>query len=84
MLGTLAGDRDAYAYLPESVKRFPSPAGLAERMAAAGFERIRYLVLAGGIIAIHSASRPTERHGGTGWREDREPLLRTAAGDRWS
>ena len=59
MLGALAGDRDAYAYLPESVKRFPSPAGLAERMAVGGFERIRYLVLAGGIIAIHSASRPS-------------------------
>ena len=28
LLGALAGDRDAYAYLPESVKRFPSPAGL--------------------------------------------------------
>ena len=30
LLGTLAGDRDAYTYLPESVKRFPSPHGLAE------------------------------------------------------
>ena len=38
MLGTLAGDRDAYSYLPESVKRFPPPHGLAERMDAAGFE----------------------------------------------
>jgi demethylmenaquinone methyltransferase / 2-methoxy-6-polyprenyl-1,4-benzoquinol methylase len=58
ILGTLAGDRDAYAYLPESVKRFPSPQRLAELMAAAGLERIRYLLLAGGIIAIHSGARP--------------------------
>jgi demethylmenaquinone methyltransferase/2-methoxy-6-polyprenyl-1,4-benzoquinol methylase len=58
MIGALAGDRDAYAYLPESVRRFPSPAGLAELIAATGFEGIRYLVLAGGIIAIHSAARP--------------------------
>jgi demethylmenaquinone methyltransferase/2-methoxy-6-polyprenyl-1,4-benzoquinol methylase len=58
LLGTLAGDRDAYAYLPESVKRFPSPQGLAALMAGAGLERIRYLVLAGGIIAIHSGARP--------------------------
>jgi demethylmenaquinone methyltransferase/2-methoxy-6-polyprenyl-1,4-benzoquinol methylase len=58
ILGTLAGDRDAYAYLPESVKRFPSPHRLAELMAAAGLERIRYLLLAGGIIAIHSGARP--------------------------
>jgi demethylmenaquinone methyltransferase/2-methoxy-6-polyprenyl-1,4-benzoquinol methylase len=56
-LGALAGDRDAYTYLPESVKRFPVPEGLAERMAAAGFERIRYTILAGGIIAIHSGVR---------------------------
>jgi demethylmenaquinone methyltransferase/2-methoxy-6-polyprenyl-1,4-benzoquinol methylase len=54
LLGTLAGDRSAYAYLPESVKRFPPPRGLAERMAAAGFPTVRYLVLAGGIITIHA------------------------------
>jgi demethylmenaquinone methyltransferase/2-methoxy-6-polyprenyl-1,4-benzoquinol methylase len=58
VLGTIAGDRDAYSYLPRSVKRFPSPAGLAELMASAGLERIRYLLLAGGIIAIHSGARP--------------------------
>lgn len=54
LLGTLAGDRDAYSYLPESVKRFPPPEGLALLMDRAGLERIRYTVLAGGIIAIHS------------------------------
>jgi demethylmenaquinone methyltransferase/2-methoxy-6-polyprenyl-1,4-benzoquinol methylase len=53
-LGTIAGDREAYTYLPESVKRFPSPGGLAERLDAAGFQSIRWTVLAGGIIAIHS------------------------------
>ncbi len=58
ILGTLAGDHDAYSYLPQSVKRFPSPPRLAELIAAAGLERIRYLVLAGGIIAIHSGARP--------------------------
>jgi demethylmenaquinone methyltransferase/2-methoxy-6-polyprenyl-1,4-benzoquinol methylase len=57
VLGTLAGDRDAYTYLPESVKRFPSPEGLAAIMQGAGLERIRYTVLAGGIIAIHSGAR---------------------------
>ena len=54
LLGALAGDRDAYAYLPESVKRFPPPEGLAAMMAGAGLARVRYLLLAGGIIAIHS------------------------------
>jgi demethylmenaquinone methyltransferase/2-methoxy-6-polyprenyl-1,4-benzoquinol methylase len=57
-LGSLAGDRDAYTYLPQSVKRFPAPYGLAARMDAAGLERIRWTVLAGGIIAIHSGSTP--------------------------
>ena len=52
--GGLAGDHDAYTYLPESVKRFPAPEALAARMATAGIGRIHYLMLAGGIIAIHS------------------------------
>ncbi len=58
LLGTIAGDRDAYSYLPRSVKRFPSPEGLAALMAAAGLERIRGLIMAGGIIAVHSGARP--------------------------
>jgi len=58
VLGTVAGDRDAYAYLPESVKGFPGPDGLASMLSAAGLTSIRYLLLAGGIIAIHSGVRP--------------------------
>jgi demethylmenaquinone methyltransferase / 2-methoxy-6-polyprenyl-1,4-benzoquinol methylase len=54
LLGTLAGDADAYSYLPESVRSFPSPRGLAEKMHAAGLRGVRWTVLAGGIIAIHS------------------------------
>ncbi|MFL5869619.1 MAG: bifunctional demethylmenaquinone methyltransferase/2-methoxy-6-polyprenyl-1,4-benzoquinol methylase UbiE [Solirubrobacterales bacterium] len=57
LLGAVAGDREAYAYLPESVKRFPPPEGLADLMDRVGLERIRYTVLAGGIIAIHSGVR---------------------------
>ena len=56
ILGALAGDQEAYSYLPESVRSFPSPPGLAEKMDAAGLERIRWTVLAGGIIAIHSGA----------------------------
>jgi demethylmenaquinone methyltransferase/2-methoxy-6-polyprenyl-1,4-benzoquinol methylase len=55
LLGAFSSEPEAYAYLPESVRSFPSPRGLAEKMDRAGFERIRYTVLAGGIIAIHSA-----------------------------
>ena len=57
LLGSFSADSEAYAYLPESVRSFPSPAALAQKMDAAGFERIRYTVLAGGIIAIHSGVR---------------------------
>ena len=57
MLGQLAGDPDAYSYLPESVRSFPAPEKLAARIEAAGFSEIRWLLLAGGIIAIHSATR---------------------------
>jgi len=57
LLGALAGDRDAYSYLPQSVKRFPGPERLAEMIAGSRLERVRYLILAGGIIAIHSGTR---------------------------
>lgn len=56
LLGNVAGDPDAYSYLPESVRSFPAPRALAEKMDAAGFGEIRWLLLAGGIIAIHSAT----------------------------
>jgi demethylmenaquinone methyltransferase / 2-methoxy-6-polyprenyl-1,4-benzoquinol methylase len=54
VIGTVAGDPEAYSYLPNSVRSFPEPGDLAAMMDAAGFERIRWLLLAGGIIAIHS------------------------------
>ncbi|MFL5872131.1 MAG: bifunctional demethylmenaquinone methyltransferase/2-methoxy-6-polyprenyl-1,4-benzoquinol methylase UbiE [Solirubrobacterales bacterium] len=57
LLGAFSSNPEAYSYLPESVRSFPNPRGLAEKMAAAGFEQIRYTVLAGGIIAIHSGVR---------------------------
>jgi demethylmenaquinone methyltransferase / 2-methoxy-6-polyprenyl-1,4-benzoquinol methylase len=57
LLGAFSAEPEAYAYLPESVRSFPSPRGLAEKMDAAGFGRVRYTVLAGGIIAIHSGVR---------------------------
>jgi demethylmenaquinone methyltransferase/2-methoxy-6-polyprenyl-1,4-benzoquinol methylase len=57
LLGRVAGESDAYSYLPESVRSFPAPRELAAKMDAAGFEQIRYTVLAGGIIAIHSGAR---------------------------
>jgi demethylmenaquinone methyltransferase/2-methoxy-6-polyprenyl-1,4-benzoquinol methylase len=49
---------DAYAYLPSSVKRFPSPAALAAELERAGLGDIGYVLLAGGIVAIHAGTVP--------------------------
>jgi demethylmenaquinone methyltransferase / 2-methoxy-6-polyprenyl-1,4-benzoquinol methylase len=57
VLGTLAGDPDAYSYLPDSVRTFPEPERLAGMLDSAGLAEIRWLSLAGGIIAIHSATK---------------------------
>jgi demethylmenaquinone methyltransferase/2-methoxy-6-polyprenyl-1,4-benzoquinol methylase len=51
--GLLSGSRDAYVYLPESVRKFPSAAALAESMGAAGFAEVRYEYLTAGIVALH-------------------------------
>jgi demethylmenaquinone methyltransferase/2-methoxy-6-polyprenyl-1,4-benzoquinol methylase len=52
-LGRLAGDPQAYSYLPSSVRRFPAPRELAELMWRCGLRELRYLLTAGGIIATH-------------------------------
>jgi demethylmenaquinone methyltransferase/2-methoxy-6-polyprenyl-1,4-benzoquinol methylase len=52
-LGRVAGDPEAYSYLPRSVRRFPGPRDLADLMWRSGMRRVRYLVTAGGIIALH-------------------------------
>jgi demethylmenaquinone methyltransferase/2-methoxy-6-polyprenyl-1,4-benzoquinol methylase len=49
----LLGRDEAYTYLPSSVKRFPGPEALAARMADAGLRDIRWILTAGGIIALH-------------------------------
>ena len=51
--GALSGSRDAYAYLPESVRKFPAAAELADQMRRAGFGEVSYEYLTGGIVALH-------------------------------
>lgn len=53
----VAGDRDSYQYLAESIRRFPEPETLAGEMTAAGFDNVTYRSLSGGIVAIHSGWR---------------------------
>jgi demethylmenaquinone methyltransferase/2-methoxy-6-polyprenyl-1,4-benzoquinol methylase len=56
--GSKAQIAEAYTYLPNSVKRFPSPRALAAEMERAGLCDIRYLLTAGGIVAIHVGTVP--------------------------
>jgi demethylmenaquinone methyltransferase/2-methoxy-6-polyprenyl-1,4-benzoquinol methylase len=53
----VAGDRDAYRYLAESIRRFPAPETLAAEMRGAGFGNVTWRALSGGIVAIHSGWR---------------------------
>ncbi len=57
-IGRVAGDPDAYNYLPNSVKRFPDPQGLGAVLAGAGLEHVRWVLTAGGIIALHVGTKP--------------------------
>jgi demethylmenaquinone methyltransferase/2-methoxy-6-polyprenyl-1,4-benzoquinol methylase len=57
-LGALvAGDRPAYEYLVESIRRFPDQKSLAAELEAAGFIQVRWKNLSAGVAAIHSAWR---------------------------
>jgi demethylmenaquinone methyltransferase/2-methoxy-6-polyprenyl-1,4-benzoquinol methylase len=56
VIGRLAGDPEAYEYLPNSVKRFPAPRELAAAMDRCGLD-VRYVLTAGGIIALHVGTR---------------------------
>ena len=53
----VTGDADAYRYLVESIRRFPSQDELADLMGAAGLDNVKYRNLSGGIAALHSAWR---------------------------
>jgi demethylmenaquinone methyltransferase/2-methoxy-6-polyprenyl-1,4-benzoquinol methylase len=53
----VTGETDAYRYLVESIRRFPRPDALADMMSAAGFDRVSYRPMSGGIVALHSGWR---------------------------
>jgi demethylmenaquinone methyltransferase/2-methoxy-6-polyprenyl-1,4-benzoquinol methylase len=55
--GLVAGDSASYQYLVESIRRFPDQKSFMRLIENAGFERVRYRNLTGGIAAIHSAWR---------------------------
>ena len=56
--GLVSGDGSAYAYLPASVERFPSPDAFARLVAEAGFVDVRWRTLTGGIACLHRGENP--------------------------
>jgi demethylmenaquinone methyltransferase/2-methoxy-6-polyprenyl-1,4-benzoquinol methylase len=53
----VAGDRESYRYLVDSIRRFPAPDALAREIVAAGFGRVRYERFSGGICTLHLAAK---------------------------
>lgn len=55
--GMISGSKDAYRYLPESVRKFPDAEGLAEQMRDAEFVNVRFERMTAGIVALHLGDR---------------------------
>ena len=53
----VTGDADAYRYLVESIRQFPTPTTFADMIRAAGFSRASFEVMSGGIVTLHSGWR---------------------------
>jgi demethylmenaquinone methyltransferase/2-methoxy-6-polyprenyl-1,4-benzoquinol methylase len=54
----VSSNPDAYVYLAESIRAWPGQNALAQRIRAAGWDRVMYRNLTGGIVAVHKAVRP--------------------------
>ncbi|MBR0824754.1 bifunctional demethylmenaquinone methyltransferase/2-methoxy-6-polyprenyl-1,4-benzoquinol methylase UbiE [Bradyrhizobium manausense] len=53
----VTGDAESYQYLVESIRKFPKPNAFAEMIREAGFSRVTWQTLSGGIVALHSGWR---------------------------
>ncbi|HEY6702240.1 MAG TPA: bifunctional demethylmenaquinone methyltransferase/2-methoxy-6-polyprenyl-1,4-benzoquinol methylase UbiE [Pseudolabrys sp.] len=53
----VAGDREAYQYLVESIRKFPKPNVFARMIEAAGFRRVSFTPMTGGVVALYSGWR---------------------------
>jgi demethylmenaquinone methyltransferase / 2-methoxy-6-polyprenyl-1,4-benzoquinol methylase len=53
----VTGDAESYQYLVESIRKFPKPNAFADMISAAGFSRVKWQSLSGGIVALHSGWR---------------------------
>lgn len=55
--GLISGNRSAYAYLPRSVSKFPSPEELQDRFERAGFVNVSFERWTGGIVTLHTGGK---------------------------
>jgi demethylmenaquinone methyltransferase/2-methoxy-6-polyprenyl-1,4-benzoquinol methylase len=53
----VTGDAESYQYLVESIRKFPRPNAFADMIRSAGFARVNWQILSGGIVALHSGWR---------------------------
>ena len=53
----VTGDREAYRYLVESIRKFPKPKAFAAMIERAGFRRVSHTSMTGGVVALHSGWR---------------------------
>jgi demethylmenaquinone methyltransferase / 2-methoxy-6-polyprenyl-1,4-benzoquinol methylase len=53
----VTGDREAYQYLVESIRKFPKPKTFAAMLGTAGFRRVSFKSMTGGVVALHSGWR---------------------------
>lgn len=57
LVGRIIGQRDAYTYLVQSVREYPSPERIGDIMREAGLAQVRWFALSGGVVTIHVAIR---------------------------
>jgi demethylmenaquinone methyltransferase / 2-methoxy-6-polyprenyl-1,4-benzoquinol methylase len=53
----VTGDREAYQYLVESIRKFPKPKAFVQMIEQAGFRRVSFTQMTGGVVALHSGWR---------------------------
>jgi demethylmenaquinone methyltransferase/2-methoxy-6-polyprenyl-1,4-benzoquinol methylase len=60
----LSGSREAYRYLPESIRLFPGASELREMIESGGFTDADFKLLTGGIAALHTGRKSPATGGG--------------------
>lgn len=58
MATVVSSNPDAYVYLADSIRAWPTQSELAQRISSAGWSEVRWRNLTGGIVALHAAVKP--------------------------